>query len=307
MSSIRTIQLRGYKSVRNAEAKLDGLNVVIGPNGAGKSALLDAISLLARVALSPTRSLALPPSLVTDGEDRMSITAKLDDDSVVSAATENIGDMTILRCAQQPQDEILRAMRSWKVYDLSDVGADPAVAPQAQLAPDGSNLGSHLAHLGHSQPRTHKMIRTQFRLRSQDTEPISQSSLARMSAGSLRMLALLALAETHSANEPGLLMVECPEALTSESFQHVFAAYTRSLEKTGHQVITTTHSSYMVDQFEPEDLLITQKLSVYRGGAQPRSTRYSRLSEQQIKALDPWLKDHSLGDLWLKNVIEARP
>lgn len=52
---IRRVCIRGYKSLRDAEVRFPGaLTVVMGPNASGKSNLFDALSLLSRLALSPT-------------------------------------------------------------------------------------------------------------------------------------------------------------------------------------------------------------------------------------------------------------
>ncbi len=49
---VKRIQIKGYKSYRDLEVLLNGINVVIGPNGAGKSNLLDAISLISKIVTS---------------------------------------------------------------------------------------------------------------------------------------------------------------------------------------------------------------------------------------------------------------
>jgi predicted ATPase len=52
---LRRVQIRGYKSLRDVEVRFAGpLTVVMGPNASGKSNLLDALALLARLALSPS-------------------------------------------------------------------------------------------------------------------------------------------------------------------------------------------------------------------------------------------------------------
>ena len=45
---IRRIAIQGYKSLQDADLRLEPLTIVIGPNAAGKSNLLDAIGLLSR-------------------------------------------------------------------------------------------------------------------------------------------------------------------------------------------------------------------------------------------------------------------
>ncbi len=52
---IRRVHVRGYKSLHDVEVRFPGpLTVVMGPNASGKSNLLDALALVARLALSPS-------------------------------------------------------------------------------------------------------------------------------------------------------------------------------------------------------------------------------------------------------------
>ena len=53
---IRRIVIRGYKSLRDVDLRLEPLTIVIGPNAAGKSNLLDAIGLLSRTAQGDLQS-----------------------------------------------------------------------------------------------------------------------------------------------------------------------------------------------------------------------------------------------------------
>ncbi len=53
---IRRIAIRGYKSLKHVDLRLEPLTVVIGPNAAGKSNLLGAIGLLSRTAQGDLQS-----------------------------------------------------------------------------------------------------------------------------------------------------------------------------------------------------------------------------------------------------------
>ena len=53
---IRRIEIRGYKSFRDVDLRLNPLTIVIGPNAAGKSNLLDAIGLLSRTVQDDLQS-----------------------------------------------------------------------------------------------------------------------------------------------------------------------------------------------------------------------------------------------------------
>jgi predicted ATPase len=62
------------------------------------------------------------------------------------------------------------------------------------------------------------------------------------------------------------------------------------------QVIVATQSVSLVDQFEPEEIIVTER----RNGA----TEFARLDPNSLQA---WLEEYSVGELWEKNVIGGRP
>ena len=62
------------------------------------------------------------------------------------------------------------------------------------------------------------------------------------------------------------------------------------------QVIVSTQSSLLLDHFDPEDVLVANRIN---GG-----TQISRLESGELKN---WLEDYSLGQLWEKNEFAGRP
>ncbi|MCA8836882.1 MAG: recombinase RecF, partial [Proteobacteria bacterium] len=62
------------------------------------------------------------------------------------------------------------------------------------------------------------------------------------------------------------------------------------------QIIAATQSSVLVDYFEPDDIIVVERVD----GA----SRFKRLCN---KELEPWLEKYSLGDLWRKNNIGGGP
>jgi predicted ATPase len=61
-------------------------------------------------------------------------------------------------------------------------------------------------------------------------------------------------------------------------------------------VIVSTQSSLLLDHFEPEDVLVADRVD---GGTQIRRLESTRLAS--------WLADYSLGQLWEKNELGGRP
>ena len=62
------------------------------------------------------------------------------------------------------------------------------------------------------------------------------------------------------------------------------------------QVIVSTQSSLLLDHFEPEDVLVANRVE---GATQIERLETSRLAT--------WLEEYSLGQLWEKNEIGGRP
>jgi predicted ATPase len=64
----------------------------------------------------------------------------------------------------------------------------------------------------------------------------------------------------------------------------------------GSQVIVSTQSVELVNNFEPEDVVTVDR--------EDDQSVFKRLKSEDLK---DWLEDYTLGDLWNKNVIGARP
>ena len=62
------------------------------------------------------------------------------------------------------------------------------------------------------------------------------------------------------------------------------------------QVILATQSPYLVDHFQPEDIVVADRVA--------GQSQFTRLAPKDLEA---WLEDYSLGDLWLKNELGGRP
>ena len=62
------------------------------------------------------------------------------------------------------------------------------------------------------------------------------------------------------------------------------------------QAIISTQSPPLLNEFSPEDVIIVERID---GQSRFRRLRMEELSE--------WLQEYSLGELWQKNVLGARP
>jgi predicted ATPase len=62
------------------------------------------------------------------------------------------------------------------------------------------------------------------------------------------------------------------------------------------QVIISTQSPFLLDHFQPEDVLVADRVD---GGTQ--------LTRLESAKLNGWLENYSLGQLWEKNEFGGRP
>ena len=197
---------------------------------------------------------------------------------------------------------VQQRMASWRVYHLHDTSSSSPmrktakVDDNASLRQDGSNLAAFLYLLQQTHAASYELIRgavqrvapffDDFQLRPRLLQPNDirlewrhknseqYFDASALSDGTLRFIALATL----------LLQ---PEELRPSLIRQA---------STQTQVVVSTQSSLLLDQFDPADVLVANRV----GG----STHFTRLDGT---ALAEWLQDYSLGQLWEKNEIGGRP
>lgn len=118
-----------------------------------------------------------------------------------------------------------------------------------------------------------------------------------MSDGTLRFVSLATLLLQPPDLIPGVIILDEPElGLHPYAIRvlckmiHMASSHTR--------LIVATQSSQLINEFECEDILVTEYDSFRK------SSIIHRLSETE---LDIWLQDYSLSELWEKNVLGGNP
>ena len=114
----------------------------------------------------------------------------------------------------------------------------------------------------------------------------------RLSDGTMRFIALLTI--LCHPRPPELICIEEPELAMHPDVMPLLADLLRSAsERT--QVIVTTHSPDLVDQFtgDPDAVVVCER--GFDG-----DTQLKRLSSEELK---DWLADYRLGEMWQKGVI----
>lgn len=218
---------------------------------------------------------------------------------------------------------VVPAMRSWRLYHFHDTSSSALVKQVHNLndneflRDDARNLAAfllrlknhHEEHYGrivkavrlvapffgdfHLRPTVDNATRVQLEWTEQgQDEPFTASAL---SDGTLRFICLATVLLQPEAFMPKTVLIDEPELGLHPFAISVLAGLMKSAAQE-HQLIVSTQSVELVNQFEAEDLIVVDK----RGGA-------STFTRPDPAALAEWLNDFSLGDLWKKNLLGGRP
>lgn len=211
----------------------------------------------------------------------------------------------------------------WRLYHFHDTSSTSPMKKVADvddndyLRADGSNLGAFLYFLSRRHQESYELIcRTvqrvtpffdTFRLGPQKLNPSkirlewrhmdseAYFDASSLSDGTLRFIALATLFLQPEALRPSVILVDEPElGLHPYAITMLASLVKQAAVKT--QVILSTQSPLLLDHFQPEDVLVADRIN---GG-----TQLTRLSSP---SLESWLKDYSLGQLWEKNELGGRP
>lgn len=212
----------------------------------------------------------------------------------------------------------------WRVYHFHDTSTSSPMKKTMDvndnrfLRPDGSNIAGFLYYLQQKHENSYDMIKKtvqrvapffeDFLLSPQKLNPekirlewrhkgsddyFDASSL---SDGTLRFIALTTLFLQPDTYRPSVILVDEPE-LGLHPYAITLLASLIKQASIRTQVIISTQSPLLLDHFEPEDVLVAERIE---GG-----TTLTRLESSEN--LDKWLEDYSLGQLWEKNELGGRP
>ena len=218
-------------------------------------------------------------------------------------------------------DFVIDSIGGWRVYHFHDT-SDTAyvkltgyINDNEFLRPDGSNLASYLYLLQKTQrPYYDQIVKTirlaapffdDFVLRPIPENPDSiilewqdkgsdvpfPASL--LSDGTLRFICLTTL--LMQPNLPSTILIDEPE-LGLHPYAINLLVDMLEIAATKTQVIVTTQSTHLVDQFAPENVIVVDR--------EDNQSVFRRLNESEIAH---WLEDYSLGELWEKNIIGGTP
>lgn len=224
-----------------------------------------------------------------------------------------------VRIASYVRDHLAR----WRVYHFHDTSSSSpmkktsALNDNQFLRPDGSNLAAFLYLLKEKHPAEFKLIKhavqrvtpffDDFVLEPQRLNPgkillewrhkrsDQYFDAASLSDGTLRFMALATLFLQPVVHRPSVIVVDEPELGLHPMAITLLASLIRGAS-TKTQVIVSTQSPLLLDHFEPEEVLVADRVE--------GSTQITRLKGDR---LEDWLKEYSLGQLWEKNELGGRP
>jgi predicted ATPase len=217
---------------------------------------------------------------------------------------------------------VFESIESWTVYHFHDTSDSAAVRRKGttrdyeKLRPDAANLAAFLLHLRERDTQRYELIRESirlvvpffddFRLRPEELGKDTVVQLewsqrgsdypfhpSQLSDGTLRFICMAtALLQPRP---PATMLFDEPELGLHPYALSVLAGLLRQAA-TRTQVIVSTQSATLIDHFEPEDVVVVDR--------EEGASTFHRLDS---RALEEWLKQYSLGELWEKNVVEGGP
>ncbi len=183
------------------------------------------------------------------------------------------------------------------------------------LKEDGSNLTAFLFKIKDTHPQNFKVIEHTIRSvapffdkfnlvpDAKNKEMIQLAWLEKdsdeyfnahnFSDGTLRFIALTTL--LLQPDLPKTIIIDEPELGLHPFAIQKLSGMIRSAS-TKAQIIISTQSTTLVDQFNVDDIIIVDR--------KDNQTVFSRKTEEELKE---WLNDYSIGELWEKNVIGGKP
>ncbi len=220
-------------------------------------------------------------------------------------------------------DFVVPTIHGWLLYHFHDTSKTAFVKQihgindNVYLREDARNLAAFLYRLKHHHEAHYKrivktiqlvapyfgnfylrpMVDNSEKIQLEWTEqgqdiPFTASAL---SDGTLRFICLATLLLQPDEFTPNTILIDEPELGLHPYAITVLGSLMRSASQK-HQLIISTQSVELVNEFEVEDLIVVDK----KGGA-------STFTRPDRESFISWLDEYSLGELWKKNILGGRP
>lgn len=214
-------------------------------------------------------------------------------------------------------------LESYKIYHFHDTSPAAPLRTQSnitdnkKLREDGDNLAAYLYLLQEKYPKNFKRIEktiqsiapfferfnltpdrldeSRIKLEWNEVDhPDTYFDASHLSDGSLRFIALATL--LLQPNLPKVIIIDEPELGLHPVAINKLAGLIKSASKKDCQIIVSTQSVNLLNNFAPEDIVTVDK-----------SDNQSTFSRLDSTKLHNWLSDYSIGELWAKSVIKGQP
>ena len=218
---------------------------------------------------------------------------------------------------------VRKHLAGWRLYHFHDTSRTSPMKQNCDLGdnrylrPDGSNLAAFLYMMKEVYPSNYAMIvsvvqrvapffadfilaplvlnKEKIRLEWKHKGSDAYFPAASLSDGSLRFIALATLFMQPAMLRPSVILVDEPELGLHPFALTMLASLIR--QASAHtQIIVSTQSALLLDHFEPEEVLVTDRLD--------NGTTLKRLANAD---LEEWLSEYGLGQLWEKAEFGGRP
>ncbi len=212
---------------------------------------------------------------------------------------------------------------TWTTYHFHDTSTHASLRQASHihdnrfLRPDGSNLSAFLYLLRERHPESYRSIlrvlqrvtpffgdfvleplalrpdtlRLEWRHKGSD----QYFDVSSLSDGTLRFIALATLLLQPIELRPPIILIDEPELGLHPAAVTMLGSLVR-MASHDSQVILSTQSSLLLDEFEPQNVLVAERVGM--------ATQLRRLDPTPLQT---WLDDYSLGQLWEKNELGGRP
>ena len=115
------------------------------------------------------------------------------------------------------------------------------------------------------------------------------------SDGTLRFMALVTLLGLPKKDMPSLVIIDEPELGLHPRAVTILCELLKAAS-VSTQIIISTQSPSIIDEMDPPDVIVVER--------EDNQSVFKHLDE---KALEEWLTDYSLGELWQKNLLGGNP
>ena len=273
---IQKITIEGYKSIKEQTVELFPINILIGGNGIGKSNFISAFTLIHNLYERNLQNYVLTKG----GSDSLLYMGKKETDHLSPMKGKcNMDDNVSLKNNGANIAAFLYYLKEKHPKHFTRIEkAVASVSPFFEgfcLMPN--RLNEQLIQLEWKQKGT---VDTYF-------------NAYQLSDGTLRFICLATL--LLQPDLPKTVIIDEPELGLHPVAVNKLAALIKKASREA-QIIISTQSVNLVDNFEPEDIIVVDR--------KDNATVFNRLDSENLAH---WLEDYSLGEIWEKNVIGGQP